>query len=271
MLKRPSELRPLVLTRPSVPQPRPAPRRPLTLHPPLACQRGAALLLLLLVLGLGASSFLISMFSQPKGDLRRQAVTRAALADAREALIGYAIIHRRLPRPAQSALNGRENSQPCRDDAACTGWLPWTTLGITPGDGWNKLLRYSVSPEFTNGNLDQAAEATKTLLDRSDDGGIFYRVGSANCVVDDRCAPAVILSSGRHLGTSLAGIEQASAVTDNLDEQANAEAVRDFMARAATDDVRSLGGSFSNELGWVPLRLIRQRLRATAPVTKSPQ
>lgn len=238
---------------------------------PLARQRGAALLLLLLVLGLGASSFLISMFSQPRGDLRRQAATRAALADAREALLGYAVVHRRLPRPAQSALDGRESGQPCRDDAACTGWLPWTTLGLTPGDGWNKLLRYSVSPEFTDNNLERAPEATKTLLDRSDDGGIFYRVGSANCVVDDRCAPAVILSSGRQLGTSLAGIEQAGAVTGNSDEQANAEAVRDFMARAATADERSIGGSFGNDIGWVPLRLIRARLRATAPVKKTLQ
>ncbi|KQQ40313.1 hypothetical protein ASF61_05950 [Duganella sp. Leaf126] len=242
------------------------PRRPF-----LARQRGAALLLLLLVLGLGAASVLIGMFSQPKGDLRRQALTRAALADAREALIGYAVVHRRLPRPAVSALDGRERNQPCADDAACTGLLPWITLGITPGDGWNKLLRYSVSPEFANGNLERAPEATKTLVDRSDDGSMFYRVGSADCVVDDRCAPAVILSSGRQLGTSLAGIEQAAAATDNRDEQANQEAVRDFMARAATDDARSPGGSFSNELGWVPLRLIRDRLRATAPVTKSPQ
>ena len=240
-------------------------------RPLLRRQRGAALLLLLVVLGLGASSFLISMFSQPKGDLRRQALTRTALGEAREALIGYAVVHRRLPRPAVSALDGRENAQPCAGDAGCTGWLPWTTLGLKPGDGWNKLLRYSVSPDFANGNLDTTVEATKTLLDRVDDGSIFYRVGSANCVADDRCAPAVIMSSGRHLGTSIDGIAQASAIDDNLDEQANQDAVRDFMARADTDDVRAIGGSFGNVIGWVPLRMLRDRIRATAPNTTLPR
>ncbi|MET0321236.1 MAG: hypothetical protein ABW069_10995 [Duganella sp.] len=238
---------------------------------PLARQRGAALLLLVAVLGLGASSLLIGMFSRPRGELRQQALTRTALGDAREALIGYALAHRRLPRPALSAVDGHESPQPCADDAACTGLLPWTTLGLPPGDGWHKLLRYSVSPEFANGDLDGPAEATKTVLDRSDDGSVFYRVGSGNCRLDDRCAPAVIVSSGRHLGVSLAGIAQASAVQDNLDEQANEQAVRDFMARAASDDARSIGGSFSNVVAWVPLQQLRNRLRATAPNTNLPR
>lgn len=240
-------------------------------RPLLRRQRGAALLLLLVVLGLGASSLLINVFSQPQGDLRRQALTRTALGEAREALLGYAVVHRRLPRPAVSAYDGRESGQPCADDAGCTGWLPWTTLGLKPGDGWNKLLRYSVSPEFANGSLDASVEATKTVLDRVDDGSIVYRVGSANCQVDDRCTPAVILSSGRHLGTSIDGIAQASAIADNLDEQANQDAVRDFMARATTDDPRALGGSFGNAVGWVPLQLIRQRIRATNPNTTLPR
>lgn len=241
---------------PSRRRPRPAlPRR----------QRGAALLLLLVVLGLGASSLLMNLFKPPSGELRPQALTREALAQAREALLGYAILHRRLPRPALSATDGRENPRPCASDADCTGFLPWITLGLVPGDGWNKLLRYSVTREFANGNLDQPVEADKTVFDRGDDGTLFYRVGSANCRADDRCAPAVIYSSGKHLGVSVDGIPQLSGVQDNLDEQANEVAVRDFMARAATGEPRSVGGSFSNVVSWVPLPMIRNRVRASAP------
>ena len=228
-------------------------------------QRGAALLLLLVVLGLGASSVLMSLFSPPSGELRPQALTRDALAQAREALLGYAILHRRLPRPALSATDGRENPRACNSDADCTGLLPWITLGLVPGYGWNKLLRYSVSRDFANGNLDDTMEADKTVFDRNDDGTVFYRVGSANCRVDDRCTPAVIYSSGKHLGVSVDGIAQPGGVADNLDEQANELAVRDFMARAATGDVRSIGGSFSNVVSWVPLPTIRNRVRASAP------
>lgn len=239
--------------------------------PAPARQRGAVLLLLVAVLGLGAASFLISMYHQPKGVLRQQALTQVALGQAREALLGYAMAHRRLPRPAISALDGRERPQPCTDAASCTGLLPWVTLGLTPGDGWNKLLRYSVSLDFANGNLDAPVEASKTVLDRFDDGSVFYRVGTDNCVVDDRCSPAVIFSSGRHLGVSVQGVVQSSAVRDNLDEQANEQALHDFMARAASDDVRSAGGSFSNMVSWIPLPQIRARIRATAAQTTLPR
>lgn len=228
-------------------------------------QRGAALLLLLVVLGLGASALLMNVFSPPSNDLRPQALTRAALGEAREALLGYAIAHRRLPRPALSATDGRENPRPCANDAECTGLLPWTTLGLVPGDGWNKLLRYSVSREFANGKVDDQPEADKTVFDRDADGNLFYRVGSADCRTDDRCAPAVIFSSGKHLGVSLDGIRQPGAVRDNSDEQANEVAVRAFMARAASADPRVAGGSFSNVVSWVPLPLLRNRVRATAP------
>jgi hypothetical protein len=233
-------------------------------------QRGAALLLLLLVLGLGASSLLMSLFSPPSGELRPQALTRESLAQAREALLGYAVAHRRLPRPALSATDGRENPRPCASDADCTGFLPWITLGLVPGDGWNKLLRYSVSRDFANGNLDAPVEADKTVFDRHPDGTVFYRVGTANCRVDDRCAPAVIYSSGKHLGVSVDGIAQLSGVTDNLDEQANEAAVREFMARAASGEPHGIGGSFSNVVSWVPLPLIRNRVRATAPSADRP-
>jgi hypothetical protein len=247
-----------------MPSARPVSLRRAARRPALRRQRGAALLLLLVVMGLGASSLLMNLFSPPSGELRPQAITTGALAQAREALLGYAILHRRLPRPALSATDGRENPKPCPDDAACTGFLPWITLGLVPGDGWNKLLRYSVSREFANGNLDQPAEADKVVFDRDNDGSVYYRVGSANCRVDDRCAPAVIYSSGKHLGVSVDGIDQLSGVSDNLDEQANEAAVREFMARAATGDTRAIGGSFSNVVSWVTLPAIRNRIRSTA-------
>jgi hypothetical protein len=233
-----------------------------------ARQRGAALLLLLMVLGLGAASVMINIFAKPSSVLRQQARTARALAEAKEALLGYAILHRRLPRPAVSTLDGSESQQPCTSEESCTGLLPWITLGLTPGDGWNKLLRYSVTPAYANGTLDKPAEATKTVLDRGNDGTLLFRAGSANCFVDDRCPPAVIYSSGKHLGISVDGLPQTSAVTDNTDEQANEEAVKDFMARAATDDIASIGGSFSAATAWVPLAMLRARIRSSAPTAQ---
>ena len=73
----------------------------------------------------------------------------------REALIGYALINRYLPCPAISATNGRED----RTGNNCTldggnpkrdGFIPWVTLGVSAVDSWDNLIRYSVSPVFTN-------------------------------------------------------------------------------------------------------------------------
>ncbi len=222
-------------------------------------QRGAALLLLVAVLGIGASAALIGIYNRPHGEQRQQALTAAALVQAREALLGYVVRYRRLPRPA-TTLDGTESQQACNDDSSCTGLLPWRTLGLPPGDGWNKLLRYSASPDFVNGR--PSPEATKTVIDRDGDGEPFYRVGTANCVVDDRCAAAVVFSSGRYLGVSLDGVTQANPVSDNEDEQLNDQAARDFLARADSSDPTSPGGSFSNMVRWLPLPLIRDRLKA---------
>jgi hypothetical protein len=164
-----------------------------------------------------------------------------------------------------SPFDGRENPQPCNSEASCTGLLPWTALGLVPGDGWNKLLRYSVTPAFANGTLDTPLEATKTVVDRSNDGTLLFRAGSANCFVDDRCAPAIVYSSGRHLGVSVDGVPQAGAVQDNTDEQANEAAVKDFISRAASDDPASIGGSYSGAMTWLTLPKLRARIRATAP------
>ena len=80
-------------------------------------QRGAALLLLVAVLGLGAASLLINAFSRNTAEAERQQRTLATLAQAREALLGFAATNGRLPRPAASALDGRERPVDCLADA----------------------------------------------------------------------------------------------------------------------------------------------------------
>ena len=93
---------------------------------PARRQRGAALLLLLLLLGLGAAALLMGAFGRPDPGPRERA-TLAALAGAREALLGYAARTGRLPRPAASALDGRESAP-----ASCPG-SRWGSTAPTAG------------------------------------------------------------------------------------------------------------------------------------------
>ncbi len=210
------------------------------------------MLLLLAVLGLGAAS--VFMNGVARFDLRTapERRTEQALKEARDALIGFALSHGRLPRPARETASGREFDGRCGDDASCTGFLPWASLGIAPGDGWGRLLRYSVSPVMTTAPLQTTiAVGTKTVLTRRG-AGLAYVVGHPDCSLGSQCAAAVVLSSGRdNLGVTLQGVAQPGDSSSNADERANARASTAFMLRARAGDARAPGGEFDDQLAWI--------------------
>lgn len=218
--------------------------------------------MLLAVVGIGLSAFLMSMYSAPQ-DERNAQRTGLLLAEAREALIGFSAHHGRLPRPAISATDGRENPNPCTDDASCTGFLPWVALGVEGEDSWGKRLRYSVSPAFTNNPiLGYGVVANKTVVGRSPQSLFYYQVGQARCDASSPCAPAVIYSNGKNnLGYSNQGIHMANAESGNIDEQYNDVALTNFISRRRETAVTAPGGPFDDQVLWVPLQPV---LRAAA-------
>jgi hypothetical protein len=226
-------------------------------------QRGAALLLLVAVVGLGAASLFLGALSKSNRELARERRSLQALALAKDALLGFAVVNGRLPRPAASALDGRESPTKCASEAACTGFLPWLALGLEPGDAWGKLLRYSVTPEYTVAPIQSVqAVATKTVQTRDAGGQPRYLVGANACGLALQCAPAVLFSNGKNnLGANLLGAPQANASITNLDEQANDAAALHFVARPASDNPALPGGEFDDLLTWLPLPLLYQRMR----------
>ena len=228
---------------------------------PARRQRGAALLLLLLLLGLGAAALLMGAFGRPDPGPRERA-TLAALAGAREALLGYAARTGRLPRPAASALDGRESARPCATGADCAGFLPWVTLGVDGTDSWGHLLRYSVAPDFTGATVPAAqALADKRVLTRRG-GALAPAAGQDGCTVASPCAAAVIFSSGaRRLGTAATGIAAADRGDDNADERRNDAAGSDFVGRAASE-AGAPGGAFDDLVLPLPAPLLYRRMGA---------
>ncbi|NRR31855.1 type II secretion system protein [Oxalobacteraceae bacterium] len=227
-------------------------------------QRGAALLLLVAVMGVGGAALFLSAFSRSGLEARRQQRTLVALARAEEALIGYAVQHGRLPRPAVSAADGSEAPQPCADEKACSGFLPSVTLGVEGADAWGKLLRYSVTPEFTREPIRSgAALATKTLQSRDANGKLFYRVGAETCDIRAQCAPAVVFSSGReNFGTTVQGLPQANGAEGNEDEQNNEVAAKRFVQRALNDEPEQPGGVFDDLVRAMDISLLYRRMNA---------
>lgn len=235
-------------------------------------QRGAALLLLVSALGMGTASFALQVLSRQQLDLRHEQQTSIELAAAREALIGFALRHGRLPRPAISELDGRERERPCDQPRDCTGLLPWVTLGIAGADDWGKRLRYSVTPALSARGFDiTSTVADKRVMTRGADGKLAYLRGGTTCEVTAQCLAAVVFSSGsKNLGTSVAGVAQANSVSGNLDEQYNNTAVNDFISREASTDPARPGGEFDDMVSWIALPPLYQQMARAGTLQTRP-
>jgi type II secretory pathway pseudopilin PulG len=227
-------------------------------------ERGAALLLLVALMGVGAASLLITAFSRGDREARHNRQTLARLAAASDALVGYATAQGRLPRPAVSATDGRERSEACTSEDSCTGFLPWVTLGVEGADAWGKRLRYSVTPAYTVAPvLRISTVATKTVQTRFGSGALAYLVGQASCELGAQCAPLVVLSQGReNFGSSVLGIVQPNTASGNVDEQLNDQASVHFVSRPATTDATVPGGVFDDLVTFVPLDFLYKQMGA---------
>ncbi|MFA6014065.1 MAG: hypothetical protein WC742_03285 [Gallionellaceae bacterium] len=176
-------------------------------------QRGAALMVMLVVLVLGSLAYLVNTLRDLQHKLARDTVTHQALAQAKQALIGYAMtsgdpdpaisnnypgkVHGYLPCPdeGQNLDQDGEASSGCGSkDISRIGKLPWRTLGLEPlRDGNGECLWYAVSGTFKNN--------TRTTLLNDDTLGQFEVMAAngtnfiAGSTPENR-AVAVIFSSG---------------------------------------------------------------------------
>ena len=184
--------------------------RPRPLRSP-GSQSGAALISLVLALALGSGLVSIGWLEATARSAHHALRTEAALAAARDALIGYAVSYPDqhsgrdgpgyLPCPDTSG-NGSPNS-PCR--ATAFGRLPWRRLGLhDPRDGAGERLWYGLGRRFrANGykhrplNLETAAELV--VNGRQDIAAVILAPGPALSFQDrhaDRSDPAQFLEGG---------------------------------------------------------------------------
>lgn len=220
----------------------------------------------LLIVTLLLGSLLLPLATQV--EQRQVAETQKLLNDAREALIGFAMVNGRLPRPAVSSTNGAENATNCSAAAvpvaACTGFLPWVTLGLPRFDGVGKQLRYSVAPVFADSVITFSSSTAnhKTVRTRDSAGNPINLVSGV---------PAVILSHGaKNFGFGETGNEFTNSSATNADEQANdnkfkctlATDCTDFLSRTPSNNPGVTGGEFDDLVAWVPNTLLINRLVA---------
>jgi hypothetical protein len=169
---------------------------------PAACaQQGAALLILLLLLLVLAGTVFVSQLKTVDVELEAQRKTAAALAEAKQALLGYAVKDANRPGslPCPDANNDGEAKVP--DDysgQACkvtVGRLPWKTLGLSDlRDGSGERLWYALSPKFSANNT--------AALNSAELGKITIKDSAGNALNDGGGATgaiAVVIAPGSTL------------------------------------------------------------------------
>ena len=238
------------------------------------------LLVAMVVVALLAAGLAMPLSTQV--ELRRAAETRRLLEEAREALLGFAAAHGRLPCPATATSHGQEAFAPGGDAANghCAafheGYLPAAALGLAPldeegflRDGWSaspaNRLRYAVFGA-------EPVNAVEHALTRASGMPAATLAGLG-------AAPRYLLvcASGTGVGASSCG-----AAANQLTRRAvlvvhsrGANAARD--PPAGSDEARNLDGNpvfvagtassatageFDDVLTWVPLPILVSRMLA---------
>ena len=214
-------------------------------------QRGFVLIevaIALLVLALILGGILAPLNAQvEQGKIRD---TNKVISDINEALLGYVMINGRLPRPATSSTNGVENASACASETACTGFIPWTTLGSGKLDAWGNIIRYSVTPAFANSAFALTTVGTKTIQERNAASAL---VSYATLV------PVVVWSNGpENFGTNgIAAVRanNSSGVT-NADEITNNTASTTFIRRIQVNNSAATGGEFDDIVTFIPTAIL---------------
>ena len=180
-------------------------------------------------------------------DQSRANSTQKQLEDIKESLLGYAVIHRRLPCPDLTG-DGLEDrlTAPASLAGACgvtaigtaqtLGTLPWATLNLVEADAWNSRFGYRVADEFSvtsdlplptgilSGLSFAAATAGNIVINqRNAAKTTTFLAGGA--FANPPGAVAVIWSFGKngYGGTQAGGLARPVAPVANVDEIANAK------------------------------------------------
>lgn len=214
----------------------------------------------LVIVALLIGGMILPMSAQQ--DLRARQETERSLAEIREALIGFALVNGRLPRPAISATDGAERAS-CTNDADCSGFIPWAALGVQRSDNWGKLFRYSVTPAYANNAITISAIANRTVQTRDTAGNLIYLAGQASCSATNLCAPAIIFSQGKdRWGTTDTGMALPDASATNADEDINHTGPLNYFSRLPTGNTATSGGEFDDLVVWLPQSILVQRMIA---------
>lgn len=204
---------------------------------------------------------------------QRRTETIKQLNDIQQALIGFAIIHGRLPCPATASSKGLEDPV---GGGNCSnfhdGFVPGATLGIASlnedgqvVDAWNNPIRYAVTgwdstnPAFgdvytTDDGMQTvgiAALSPNLLVCTTATGMTGSACASGQALTADPGVPVVIFSTGKNGATGGTGIDES----ENLDGDGS------FVSHAPTASSFA-NGEFDDLMIWISNQVLLNRMVA---------
>ncbi len=237
-------------------------------------QQGLALLMMLVVLVLGAVYLLTVTMHAGRIQVEREAATAAALLQAKEALIAYALTYGEMhankvpgyllcPETGNSAITTPEGSA----DLSCgtkhtsaIGRFPWRTLGLEPlRDGSGECLWYAVSGSFKNNPAGDMMnwDTLGQLAIKGSDGASSIAGGSPESL-----AAAVVIAPGARLGRQdRSAVERTAICGGNLDPRNYLEA----SGGADNSTVSAIAGAISTFIVGGAVNGVNDRVLAITP------
>ncbi len=183
-------------------------------------ERGAALLVILILIGIGAAFLLVGALNKANQQIEKDKITAAALAQAKEALIGYAAANMATPGGLPFPDRNNDGNYDGSGDCVTSGFdsalhllgkwpgyqeqgcgTPVSAFGIPLADSHGETLWYAVS-----GNLVKSASGggNYPVINSSIATNWFTVVNGQGAVLTNRAA-AVILAPGGVLPSQTRG------------------------------------------------------------------
>lgn len=230
-------------------------------------QRGAALLMLLMIAGVLGAFFAMRTLGSASQQITQITDATVALSQAKDALIGYAASHTETGPPATHAYlpcpdkttnpgtgtanDGREDRQAGGSCVVQEGNLPWLTLGLVGADSWANRLRYSVTPAFSNSvvGMQMTSFGTRTVNDAA---------GATLATA----LPLVVVSHGPNGwgATSSSGAILALPPAANTNERENTDGDAIFVSSPAVA-AGGVGGEFDDLTAWLTTATLQTRMQ----------
>lgn len=241
------------------------------------------LAMVLVIVGLLLGGLIVPLSAQQ--DLRATKTTQDKLAEAKNALLGYAAANGRLPCPAQagSGKSAPESAGACTAtlNGVAVGFLPASTLGLSPLnstgmslDGWDQPIRYAISTvavgaqndPFTAANgmrsATMASIAGGTLISICSSASGVTNAGTANatCSVANKLtdnAVVVIWSSGKNWSAGGTGADERHNPNPNTTVAQDPLFISHDIAAAG-----GANGEFDDLVTWIPPSILFNRMIA---------